>query len=222
MNAATCSRTASTTRGALVPTVVTAMPEPRSMRSCRRRPPPGHRARAAKTGIVVRRPPATAAGLRARSSWDRGPGIGVRRRRSRRGYRRAGGHAPVVASLRACRPMPSGSHPCRGAYCLCGPAPAQHVPGGGGDRIGHAPRQRSCSPGSRPSPDSSSSSSGRSARRCSHVTRQARLTLGAPDATVPRRGGRGARRRRRREALAKDLRAGPAHAGAPWPPRPRP
>ena len=31
MNAATCSRTASTTRGALLPTVVTAMPEPRSI-----------------------------------------------------------------------------------------------------------------------------------------------------------------------------------------------
>ena len=82
VKAATWSETASTTRAALEPTVVTAMPEPRSMRrlpSMSSTIPPA--ARAAKTGRVVATPWLTAATLRAMSSWERGPGRGVRRRR---------------------------------------------------------------------------------------------------------------------------------------------
>src|SRR6185369_15026842 len=83
VNAATWSATASTTRGALLPTVVTAIPEPRSIRwlpsTSITIPPP---ARAANTGMVVPTPGGTAACLRRMSSRDRGPGISVTRRRS--------------------------------------------------------------------------------------------------------------------------------------------
>ena len=82
MKASTCACTAATTRGALAPTVVTAMPEPRSMRwlpSTSTTMPPS--ARAAKTGIVVPTPPATAEVLRAISARERGPGTGVTRAR---------------------------------------------------------------------------------------------------------------------------------------------
>ncbi len=80
---AACAVTASTTLGALLPTVVTAIPEPRSMRelpsTSTTTPPP---AAAAKTAIVVLTPRATAPPWRLASSRERGPGISVTRRRS--------------------------------------------------------------------------------------------------------------------------------------------
>src|SRR6478735_1535742 len=82
VNAATCSCTAATTRGALAPTLVTAMPEPRSMSwlpSTSTTMPPS--ARSANTGMVVATPAATAACLRAISRRETGPGISVWRSR---------------------------------------------------------------------------------------------------------------------------------------------
>ena len=83
MNAATWSRTASTTAGALLPTVVTAMPEPRSMNelpsTSTTTPPP---AAAAYTGMTLPTPAETAAERRAASSRERGPGTSVTRRRT--------------------------------------------------------------------------------------------------------------------------------------------
>ena len=82
VNCATCSLTAATTRGALLPIVVTAMPEPKSIRllpsTSTTTPPP---ASTAKTGIVVPMPLATAPVFRAISSSERGPGIAVFRMR---------------------------------------------------------------------------------------------------------------------------------------------
>ena len=79
----TCSMTASVTKGSALPTFVTAMPEPRSMRLLpsvsTTTPPP---AATAKTGIIVLTPEATAAVLRAMRACDSGPGIAVTRRRS--------------------------------------------------------------------------------------------------------------------------------------------
>jgi DNA-binding transcriptional LysR family regulator len=74
--------TASTTRGALLPTVVTAMPDPRSINLLPSRSstmPPS--ARVAKTGMVVLTPRLTAASFRAISSRERGPGRSVARYR---------------------------------------------------------------------------------------------------------------------------------------------
>ena len=69
VNFATCSRTASTTAGALLPTVVTAMPEPRSMNelpsTSTTTPPP---APAAYTGMMLPTALDTAAERRAASS----------------------------------------------------------------------------------------------------------------------------------------------------------
>ena len=83
VNAATWSRTASTTAGALLPTVVTAMPEPRSMNelpsTSTTTPPP---AAAAYTGMMLLTPAETAAERRAASSRERGPGTSVTRRRT--------------------------------------------------------------------------------------------------------------------------------------------
>ena len=83
VNAATWSRTASTTAGALLPTVVTAMPEPRSMNelpsTSTTTPPP---AAAAYTGMTLPTPAETAAERRAASSRERGPGTSVTRRRT--------------------------------------------------------------------------------------------------------------------------------------------
>ena len=80
VNASTWAWTASTTRGALLPTVVTAMPDPRSIRqlpsTSTTMPPP---ARTPNTGIVVPTPWATADVLRAISSCERGPGMAVTR-----------------------------------------------------------------------------------------------------------------------------------------------
>ena len=80
VNSSTWALTASTTRAALLPTVVTAMPEPRSIRllpsASTTMPPP---ARTPNTGIVVLTPWATADALRAISCCDRGPGIAVTR-----------------------------------------------------------------------------------------------------------------------------------------------
>src|SRR3954452_24679866 len=82
VNAAACSCTRETTDGAALPTVVTAMPEPRSIRelpsTSRRMPPP---AASTKTGSVVPTPSATYCLLRASFSCDRGPGISVTRLR---------------------------------------------------------------------------------------------------------------------------------------------
>ena len=83
MNCATCACTAATTLGCALPSVVTAMPEPRSMSelpsASTMTPPP---AATASIGAVCPTPAATAAALRARSSCERGPGMLVTRRRS--------------------------------------------------------------------------------------------------------------------------------------------
>ena len=78
VKSATCSRTASTTRGAALPMVVTAIPEPRSMKrlpSTSSMMPPA--ARAAKTGRVLPTPREIAALRRLARSLDSGPGMGV-------------------------------------------------------------------------------------------------------------------------------------------------
>src|SRR5450756_133789 len=72
--------TADTTRGAELPTVVTAIPEPRSIRwlpsTSTRMPPP---ARSTYTGSPVPTPAETADNLRFWSSSEQGPGIAVTR-----------------------------------------------------------------------------------------------------------------------------------------------
>ena len=79
MKSAACAATPSTTRGAALPTVVTAMPEPRSISELPSTssimPPP---ARATYTGRVELTPALTTAERRAASSCDFGPGSGVR------------------------------------------------------------------------------------------------------------------------------------------------
>ena len=80
VNSATWARTASTTRGAELPIVVTAMPEPRSMSrlpSTSSTMPPA--ARAANTGMVLPTLADTAAARRLVSFSDVGPGISVTR-----------------------------------------------------------------------------------------------------------------------------------------------
>src|SRR6478609_6578889 len=83
VNWAACAWIASTTFGCALPSDVTAMPEPRSMRelpsASTTTPPP---AATASTGTVCPTPAATAAALRASSSCERGPGMLVTRRRS--------------------------------------------------------------------------------------------------------------------------------------------
>src|SRR5215207_2654425 len=83
VKAATCSCTAATTRGAALPTLTTAMPEPRSMSelpsTSTTTPPP---ARSTKTGSVPPTPADTAAVRRSISARERGPGISVTSRRS--------------------------------------------------------------------------------------------------------------------------------------------
>ena len=80
---ATCSCTRATTASAALPTVTTAMPEPKSISelpsTSTTTPPP---ARSTNTGMVEPMPRATAAPRRAATSWERGPGIAVTRRRS--------------------------------------------------------------------------------------------------------------------------------------------
>src|SRR3954454_22948664 len=80
VNAATCSCTRATTAGAALPTVVTAIPEPRSIRVLpsvsSRTPPP---AASMKIGRVLPTPSATYCFLRASFSRDLGPGISVTR-----------------------------------------------------------------------------------------------------------------------------------------------
>ncbi len=80
VNSATCARTASTTAGAELPIVVTAMPEPRSIRrlpsTSSRMPPP---ARATNTGRVTATLWDTATVRRLFNSSDAGPGISVTR-----------------------------------------------------------------------------------------------------------------------------------------------
>ena len=80
MKSATWARTASITRGAELPMVVTAMPEPKSISrlpSTSSTIPPA--ARAANTGMVMPTPADTAAARRLVSSSDAGPGISVTR-----------------------------------------------------------------------------------------------------------------------------------------------
>src|SRR3954467_15041219 len=83
VKAATCSCTASTTAGAALPTLTTAIPEPRSMSelpsTSTSTPPP---ARSTNTSTVVPTAEETAAVRRAMSSSDRGPGSSVTSRRS--------------------------------------------------------------------------------------------------------------------------------------------
>src|SRR4051812_21932322 len=82
VKASTCSCTAATTRGAALPTLTTAMPDPRSISelpsTSTSTPPP---ARSTNTGSVVLTPADTVAARRAESSRDRGPGISVTSRR---------------------------------------------------------------------------------------------------------------------------------------------
>ena len=82
MNAATCSCTRLTTDGAALPTLTTAMPEPRSISelpsTSTRTPPP---AATTNTGSVVPTPSATWAFLRSSRARDSGPGIAVTRLR---------------------------------------------------------------------------------------------------------------------------------------------
>src|SRR3954452_9632224 len=83
VKAATCSRTASTNAGAALPTLTTAMPEPRSISelpSTSTSTPPA--ARSTNSGTVVPTAEDTAAVPRAMSSRDRGPGSSVTSRRS--------------------------------------------------------------------------------------------------------------------------------------------
>ena len=83
VNAATWSVTRRTTSGALLPTLVTAMPLARSISELPSTstitPPP---AAATYTGSTLPTPDATAAPRRSCSSRDRGPGISVTTRRS--------------------------------------------------------------------------------------------------------------------------------------------
>src|SRR5215468_177172 len=82
VNLAACSRTRSATRGALLPTETTAMPEPKSMSelpsASTSTPPP---AAVMNTGRMLLTPRATARSRRASSSREAGPGISVTRRR---------------------------------------------------------------------------------------------------------------------------------------------
>ena len=78
VNRRTCSVTRATTSGALLPTLVTAMPEPRSMSelpsASMSTPPP---AAVMNTGSTWLTPAATQRCLRASSSREAGPGISV-------------------------------------------------------------------------------------------------------------------------------------------------
>src|SRR5690348_15504075 len=83
VNRWSCSVARLTTASALLPTLVTAMPEPKSISelpsTSSRTPPP---ARVTNTGRVVETPSATVSLRRANSSRERGPGISVTSRRS--------------------------------------------------------------------------------------------------------------------------------------------
>ena len=83
VNDATWADTLATTESAALPTLTTAMPEPKSISelpsTSTMTPPP---AAVTKTGSVIDNPFATALCLRASNSCERGPGIAVTRRRS--------------------------------------------------------------------------------------------------------------------------------------------
>ena len=83
VNAPTCSVTAATTSGAALPTLVTAMPEPRSISELPSTSTQDRRRRPARRrlGSAVPMPGGTAAVRRAISSRERGPGISVTSRR---------------------------------------------------------------------------------------------------------------------------------------------
>src|SRR6266550_3641092 len=103
VNLATCSRTRSVTRGALLPTETTAMPEPKSMSelpsASTSTPPP---AAVMNTGRMLLTPRATARSRRASSSREAGPGISVTRRRrwGSSGPPVAGGFVVIVPTIR--------------------------------------------------------------------------------------------------------------------------
>ena len=84
MKSASCAVARRTTASALLPTEVTAMPEPKSMKRVAVDVLEDAAARTARRtpAVTVPTPPATAACLRAISSCDFGPGIAVTRRRS--------------------------------------------------------------------------------------------------------------------------------------------
>src|SRR5271165_6503235 len=115
VKSATCARTASTTRGAELPMVVTAIPEPKSMNrlpSTSSTMPPA--ARAANTGMVFPTPCDTAAARRLVSSSDAGPGISVTRWR-------LCSTADTSAAYRCRAPATRGNYPPGGAG---GPSPS--------------------------------------------------------------------------------------------------
>src|SRR5215475_7449231 len=107
VNLAACSRTRSATRGALLPTETTAMPEPKSMSelpsASTSTPPP---AAVMNTGRMLLTPRATALSRRASSSREAGPGISVTRRRcwGRPGPPLAGGFVVIDLTIRHQRP----------------------------------------------------------------------------------------------------------------------
>ena len=124
VKSATCARTASTTRGAALPIVVTAMPEPRSMKrlpsTSSTIPPP---ARAANTGMVFPTPRETAAARRLVSSSDAGPGISVTRWRlcSTAGTSAAYPRRAPATSPRKHWPGGGGPGPTAGTHSSSGP-----------------------------------------------------------------------------------------------------
>ena len=99
VKAATCSVTPATTCGAELPTLITAMPEPRSISelpsTSTSTPPP---ARSMNTGNVVPTPAETAALRAAKSSRERGPGNSVT-------IRRSCGNSVAIVGLSAVRDM---------------------------------------------------------------------------------------------------------------------
>ena len=98
VNARTCSTTRSTTCGAALPTLATAMPEARSISELPSAstitPPP---AASTNTGSVVPIPLATCRLRRAIFSCERGPGTAVT---SRRSWGRSGPPSGVAVVLR--------------------------------------------------------------------------------------------------------------------------
>ncbi len=134
VNAATWSVTARTTCGAALPTLVTAIPEPRSMSelpsTSTRTPPP---ARSMNTGKAFPTPADTAAWRRANSSRERGPGSSVTIRRSCTGWADSACAASpasfvvavLIVAVMARAPVSHGRRsrhrPLAGVRCRCGP-----------------------------------------------------------------------------------------------------
>src|SRR6478735_2427979 len=121
VNAATCSDTAAATLGAALPTLVTAIPEPKSISefpsTSTRTPPP---ARSMNTGNAVLTPADTTELRRANNSRERGPGSSVTM--GRPGGRPAGAPADVGAGGGAVMnaPVLGGCSPARGVGAASG------------------------------------------------------------------------------------------------------